>query len=620
MRSSWILRLVILGIVLALHVRRTDAQFRIEQRLTITGTIESVSQGIVVVKDENGKAHTVRFHTEDADGVALASGRLLHHPATVRVSGNYGPDSLEVGQIIRFEGRANRVGRTEGEIKSVELVSGKDEKQGITVVEASDRPADFSTCNIVGEFARLAKRRMVVRIPGSDPFTRKTALSFSVAEGAIVTFESDDLGRAGAGATVTRLVAVRLSTGDVVAETIEVAVSGGTMGRVSIDDQLLAKYGHLSDEPRTPRLIRSTHFAFMSDISDRQAQVILDKLETMVGLLTAYFGRGPTGAVEGFVVRDLNGWPNGLLTEPAGIAKIQEEAGVCFSMSLGNKRRAVLYSCDDHGVIQHECTHGFCTLAFGSTGPTWLAEGVAEMGNYWKAGQRAVDVDPIVISYLQQATPKRKLLEIAIPGRVNSGTWQDYTWRWALCHLLANNPNYAPRFKPLAIALMEKQPGVTFAAVYGPVAPQISFEYNLFLNAVGNGYRADLCAWQWNEKFMPLRGERRKEKKIQAAYGWQASGIQFEQGLSYDIAAVGEWKIAQDGSDYDADGDEDGRGQLVGILFNDFQLSDPFPIGKRKRLVAPADGLLFLRCQEDWNKLADNSGELTLHFRRTPPD
>ena len=170
------------------------------------------------------------------------------------------------------------------------------------------------------------------------------------------------------------------------------------------------------------------HFRFITDVSDREAQIILDKLETMVGLLTAYFGRGPTGAVEGFVVRDLNGWPNGLLTEPAGIAKIQEEAGVCFSMSLGNKRRAVLYSCDDHGVIQHECTHGFCTLAFGSTGPTWLAEGVAEMGNYWKAGQRAVDVDPIVISYLQQATPKRNCWRslfpaesIQAPGRITRG-------------------------------------------------------------------------------------------------------------------------------------------------------------------------------------------------------
>lgn len=159
------------------------------------------------------------------------------------------------------------------------------------------------------------------------------------------------------------------------------------------------------------------------------------------------------------------------------------------------------------------------------------------MGQYWKADQKTVDVSPVVMTYLQHSEPKKKLLEIVIPGRVDAGSWQDYAWRWALCHLLANNPNYADRFKPLAIALMEKREGVTFEAVYGPVSQQISFEYDLFLNTLDNGYQADLCAWQWNQRF-----------------------------------------------------------------------------------VSPDDGQLFLRCQDDWNKLADNAGELTVHFRRSPDE
>jgi hypothetical protein len=43
----------------------------------------------------------------------------------------------------------------------------------------------------------------------------------------------------------------------------------------------------------------------------------------------------------------------------------------------------------------------------------------------------------------------RTLLEIAVPGLTDAGTWQDSAWRWALCHLLANNPNYPDRFVPL---------------------------------------------------------------------------------------------------------------------------------------------------------------------------
>ena len=102
------------------------------------------------------------------------------------------------------------------------------------------------------------------------------------------------------------------------------------------------------------------------------------------------------------------------------------------------------------------------------------------MGQYWKFDNQAVDINPRVIAYVRDTKPKRKLLEIAVPGRVDPGSWQDYAWRWALCHLLANNPNYADRFKPLAIALMKRRQGVTFEAIYGPTAQQLSFEYAIY--------------------------------------------------------------------------------------------------------------------------------------------
>ena len=84
----------------------------------------------------------------------------------------------------------------------------------------------------------------------------------------------------------------------------------------------------LSDEPRPePRLIRSRHFSFLSDVSDREAKLILDKLETMVGLLERYFGRRQRGVIEGFIVHDLAVWPEGVLTEPLGIETIKERCG-----------------------------------------------------------------------------------------------------------------------------------------------------------------------------------------------------------------------------------------------------------------------------------------------------
>lgn len=142
------------------------------------------------------------------------------------------------------------------------------------------------TCELVAQFNRISNGRIIVTIPANNGFTRKTALSMSLAKDAVVSFNSDDIRRAGAGAKVTKLVAARLNLGDVVAKEIEIEVSSDTTARASVDDALLAKYRHLSDEPQRPRLIRSHHFAFMTDVSDRQAQLILDKLETMVMLLS----------------------------------------------------------------------------------------------------------------------------------------------------------------------------------------------------------------------------------------------------------------------------------------------------------------------------------------------
>ena len=622
MRTAVCIAVVTFSICLSSAARQVDAQ-QIGKRpiileaLTITGTIESVSPGILVVKDASGQSRTIRIAAKGKQGVTLSNGVLVSFPAQVSITGSFGLDSIRAGQRVRFKGQVNRSGRTQGEIKEIRLVTGKEKPTGIKVEKAAKRSSDYSTCAIACQITRFSRGRLQVRISADNGFTRKTVLSFKVAKDAKVRFKSDDIRHAGAGAKVSRLVAVRFDTGDIVAKTLEVVVTSNTKSAASVDDKLLAKYRKLSDEQKAPRLIRSQHFAFMTDISDRQAGILLDKLETMVGLLTKYFGRAPKGVVEGFIVHDLSRWPKGLLIEPRGVAKIRERAGICFLSRLGKTRRAVLYSCDDHGVVQHECTHGFCHLALGSTGPTWLAEGVAEMGQYWKQNQKAVDIDRSVMSYLRQSKPKRKLREIAIPGRIEAGTWREYAWRWALCHLLANNPNYAPRFKALAIALMERRNGVSFATVYGPVASQLSFEYDQFLKTLDNGYRADLCAWDWITKPTPIRGKRRTQKKIKAAYGWQASGVQLEQGVSYDVAAIGKWKLAKNGREYDADGDPGGRGQLVGVVFNDFKLSDPIPLGKLKTFVAPADGQLFLRCQDDWNKLADNEGELTVHFRKS---
>jgi hypothetical protein len=262
--------------------------------------------------------------------------------------------------------------------------------------------------------------------------------------------------------------------------------------------------------------------------------------------------------------------------------------------------------------------HAYCSLTYGSTGPTWLSEGVAELGNYWKEGRLDVQVDPVVITYLQGVQPKKQMLEIVAPGQTTGDSWQNYSWRWALCHLLANNPNYGDRFRALALGLMEQREGVSFEAVYGPVAPQISFEYELFLQQLDNGYRADLCAWEWNGKFKQLALDRRLSAKIQAKRGWQTSGLRVEKGVSYDVAAVGQWTAGTGAEPVTADGDPQGAGRLVGAFYDQFALSQEIDLGAKATFVAPADGDLFLRSNNAWNRIAEHEGEIEVYLRRTP--
>ena len=584
---------------------------------TIRGTVQSVSKGRIVIKNDAGKAFDLKIQPKGEQGVALTGGSFIRFPAKVEVTGKYGVDSLQKGQPVRLQVQLNQLGQPGGPISEIWQVGTDGKSPG---VEADKQPPDASThvpCTIVGTFSRVVNDRLLVRIPRNE-FTRKTSLYFELGKDASVKFESDDYRRAGPGAHVVKAILARMSTGDLVVKELQIRVAETTVADGLADEKILKKYRHLSDEPQPPRVVRSKHFLFTTDISDRQAKILLDKLETMITLMTAYFGRAPSGMIEGFVARDLSKWPESIPMAPAGIAKIREKAGVCLSLTLGDMARTVLYSCDDHGVVQHESAHAYCTMAFGSTGPTWLAEGVAEMCQYWRGDETAVNAEPYVIKYIRDSSPKRTLAQIAVPGRVPSGGWQDYAWRWALCHLLARNPNYSSRFKPLAIALMSKQPNVSFASVYGPVAQQISFEYDLFLQSLDNGYEARLCAWQWERKFVSLRRGGRSKVKVAAKYGWQASGFKVSDGQSYDVAAQGQWKIVEQGDACSADGDAQGRGRLVGVIFDNYKLSAPIELGTRKSFVAPVRGNLYLRCLDDWHSLADNDGELTVHLRISP--
>jgi hypothetical protein len=392
-----------------------------------------------------------------------------------------------------------------------------------------------------------------------------------------------------------------------IAAALASALFGGRVESTVAQTSATAAKAGASAAPTAPTDYRSQHFLLHTDLSVAEAKDLLNRLEYMLGIISTYWAKPPQGILECYVVKDLKNWPDGAIPDEFGRAKIAEGAGVTVTLTLGNQAKSTVYAVADRGTPQHEAVHAYCGQNFGTTGPTWYSEGMAEMGQYWRKNDLSVQVHDVVIEHLRRSEPKS--LNAIVNGNDRTGdSWQNYAWRWALCHLLATNPNYSANFRPLGLGLLHEKP-VSFEQAYGHMAEEISFEYLFFLQHVCNGYRADLCAWDWKRKATALAAGTTRTVKIVANRGWQPTGVLAKTDVDYELAATGTWKTAKEATKgLTADGDEQGSGRLIGVLFDDYKLSEPFDLGASKKFRPPSDGHLFVRCQDVWSGLGDNIG------------
>lgn len=356
---------------------------------------------------------------------------------------------------------------------------------------------------------------------------------------------------------------------------------------------------------------RSQHFYIHTDLPAADAKELLERLENMLALISAYWQKPAQGIIECYVVKNLQNWPPGTLPDEEGRQSISSGGGITLSLVLGNSGKSTVYAGADRGTPQHEAVHAYCHQNFGTSGPTWYSEGMAEMGQYWRDKDKSVQVHDVVVEYIRGSEPKT--LNAIVNGNEATGdSWQNYAWRWALCHLLATNPNYSANFRPLGLAILNKKP-VTFESVYGQMANEISFEYLFFLEHLCNGYRVDLCAWDWKRKFLAMAPGSTRVVRIMAQRGYQPSGISVRPDYEYQVACDGTWKVdPKITKGLTADGDGESNGRLVGVIFKDFELSEEFEIGANGTFTPPSEGQLHLRCKEDWGKIADNVGQINV--------
>ncbi|QDT38503.1 hypothetical protein [Stratiformator vulcanicus] len=359
---------------------------------------------------------------------------------------------------------------------------------------------------------------------------------------------------------------------------------------------------------------RSRNFVVRTDLPKDEAEELLVRLEKMLVLISKYWGQPNRKTIYCYVVDDVSKWPAGGIPLE-GLASVRSGGGITISQSQWRAGRllnadARVYASTREGTPLHEAVHAYCSQTFGRTGPLWYSEGMAEMGAYWDDSDQSVQLPQHVLRYLQSNEVK-SFNEIVNSDETTGDSWQNYTWRWALCHLLANNPNYSKRFRPLGMNLLLDRPD-SFEQAYGNSAKEIEFEYRFFLDVIDNGLRADLIAWNWRVKSVPLRRGRRLVARVNADGGWQPSRLAVQEGQSYQVQTTGQWKTAKEAAELTGDGDADGSGRLMGVLFDpdSYALSDPFELGADLTWTADESGHLYLRCSDDWGSLGDNDGSL----------
>ncbi len=586
-------------------------------RGTTSGTVQSIRRGQLVLLDENGARQAFKFQQGATGLIGVDGGRaIINAPATIRVHGSMPTSVLQPGAVIQTSVELNRAGKCSNPVAEMRLVD-LDTSLSVLVENPNEATAVSNnnpfTAKLVARVVASSRNSIQVEIPENN-WISKTKIQLPVDGQSSVLISEDDLYFVQSNDIVTMCRFGELTTGDRIVIEIEVELlPRATLVSGSLDKRLQLQFAQFSNESHAkPRVERSKNFLLQTDISDRRAQILLAKLETMVELIGAYYRSPPKQLIECYVIEDLDRWPANQFDEDVRTV-ISAREGFTVTAIRGNDRKSIVYSHADDTIVQHEAVHAYCAQTFGATGPYWYAEGMAELGKYWKPDVRHVTVHSAVIEYLRVGEPMA-LERLISDQRVVAVGWQDYAWRWAVCHFLANNPNYATRFKTLGFNLMSPQREDSFAAAFHEQAHELRFEFEFFIKHLQNGLRVDLIAWNWDKKPKTIAGSRTNKCKVQADSGWQPSGLTVDADRRYHVKSSGRWQTGVDSPSVDADGAPDGNGQLMGVIFDNFRLSEPFELGTDCEVTFPASGHLLLRCKDDWAELDDNQGELNVEI------
>jgi hypothetical protein len=414
--------------------------------------------------------------------------------------------------------------------------------------------------------------------------------------------------------------------------------------RPRFDDRQLAKLGILKYESKRLKLY--------TDIAPARAKPLPGLIDQAFDALAGYFGELPPDRERAEF--QMTGY---LMANPQQFRLAGLLPGNLPFFYHGRHRGAEFWMNDQKDdyycrhLMIHEATHCFMTIVPTVNAPVWYLEGMAEL-----FGTHVIDEQGKVtfrvmphnkadfrglgrITLLRTEVATERALSISEVTNLRPERYlknEAYAWSWALCKFFDSHPRYDKRFRELGNALHGTPLTPAFREAYSKDLAGLMSEWSLFAHNLQDGYDNEHAAITFRPGTPLSVSEPRTNIEIKAARGWQSSGVRVQKGHAYEISAAGQFTLADKPKPWvsDAGGVSiryfNGRplGMLLATVRADVMpdgsgaksMLDVQTVGRESRFTAPVNGTLYLRLNDSWSELADNTASVRVTVRVVPAE
>ncbi|MCL2347239.1 MAG: hypothetical protein FWC50_03145 [Planctomycetaceae bacterium] len=428
---------------------------------------------------------------------------------------------------------------------------------------------------------------------------------------------------------------------------------------VTFDEKQLAANGI--------RVIKSRHLLLCTDVPPSPE---VDELPAVFDLAVVeycrYFGTKlqdyDDWLIQGFLIADVKKFQTAGLIGPYP-TKLN---GFSIDRRLWVKDQTSAYL--RRHLLIHEGVHGFMNWTFGTCGPPWYMEAVAEyLGTHtWQNGKLTLGVMPENreafpswgrIDLLKKSVRENKIFSLDKMMRISADeivTPADYAWVWALGTLLDNHPRYQNVFRAMPRLLtfpdftnrfylqLAKQWGKLQLDWLDTVA-NIEYDYDM--------QRTVIDAPPDRLTTSPVTSNNTALNavtfEVDAARGWQCGGVTVQSGKTYRITASGRYQLAKEPKIWWSEPNgvtvRYHHGKPLGILMagvipeelfsgrndvtaNDVPFFAPLTVGTETTVTLDKNGAfgksgtLWFRINDSAAELWDNSGTCRVTVVEVQPD